>query len=52
MPAGHGVLSEHIRLAADGRSFDSTIQLALFDKSGKAVEGGGTAKAHAIRAGF
>ena len=52
MPAGHGVLSEHIQLAADGRSFDSTIKLELFDKSGKAVEGSGTAKAHAVRAGF
>ncbi len=52
LPAGSGVLSEKIQLSADGRSFDSTIKLELFDKSGKSVDGSGDAKAHAVRAGF
>lgn len=52
LPAGSGVLTEKIQLAADGRSFDSTIKLELFDKSGKPVDGSGDAKAHAVRAGF
>ncbi len=51
-PAGSGVLTERITLAADGRSFDSTIGLDLFDASGKSVTGGGQATGHGTRAGF
>ena len=52
LPAGHGVLTEAIRLAPDGRSFDSTMTLELFDMTGKPAGGGGTARAHAARMGF
>ena len=51
-PAGYGVLTEKIQLAADGKSYDSTISLELFDPAGKPVAGGAEAKAHATRAGF
>jgi hypothetical protein len=52
LPAGSGVLTERITLAADGRSYDSRLTLELFDASGKPVEGGGEATVHARRAGF
>lgn len=52
MPAGFGVLTERIQLAAGGRSYDSTIHLELFDAAGKPVDGGGEATAHARRIGF
>ena len=52
LPAGHGVLTERISLAADGQSFDSTIRYEAFDASGKPAEGGGEARAHGARIGF
>jgi hypothetical protein len=52
MPAGSGVLVEKIALASDGRSYDSTLALELFDAAGKPVPGGGQAAVHARRAGF
>ena len=52
LPAGSGVLTERIHLAADGRSYDSTITLEMFDTAGKPVAGGGEATAHGTRAGF
>jgi len=52
MPAGHGVLTESIRLAPDGRTYDSTIEMVLYDSAGKPAAGGGRALAHAVRAGF
>jgi len=51
LPAGYGVLTEDIELAPDGRAYDSTIQLDLFDTAGKPVTGGGRASAHAVRMG-
>ena len=51
-PAGSGVLTERIQLAADGRSYDSRMTLELFDMAGKPVTGGGEATVHATRAGF
>lgn len=51
LPGGHGVLVEQIKLAADGRSFESTITVQLFDIAGRQT-GGGTAQAHGTRAGF
>lgn len=51
-PAGTGVLTERIALAADGRSYDSSMLLEMFDRAGKPVPGGGEATAHATRAGF
>jgi hypothetical protein len=51
-PAGHGELRDSIELAADGRSFTSTLSLALFDAAGKPVEGGGSATGRGTRIGF
>lgn len=51
-PAGHGELRETIELASDGRSFTSTLSLALFDTAGKPVEGGGSGTARGTRIGF
>jgi len=49
-PAGSGVLVEQIALAADGRSYESSLKLELFDAAGKPIAGGGAAKARARRA--
>ncbi len=51
-PGGYGVLRERIELAADHQSFESTITLQMFDATGKAAEGGGSANAHGVRLGF
>jgi hypothetical protein len=51
-PAGSGVLTERITMAADGRSYDSSIKLEMFDMAGKPVAGGGEATAHGTRVGF
>lgn len=51
MPAGRGLLTETITLAADGKSFSSTLTFELFDAKGKPAEGGGTAKGSAVRIG-
>jgi hypothetical protein len=45
-PAGKGVLTEHIILASDGKSYDSTLKLEMFDQAGKPIEGGGVAGGH------
>ena len=52
LPAGSGVLTEKITLAADRRSFDSSVTLEMFDKAGKPAPGGGEGTAHAVRAGI
>jgi ABC-type transport system substrate-binding protein len=52
LPAGYGVLRETITLAPDGRTFDSTIRLDLYDPSGKPIEGGGTGTSRGRRMGF
>lgn len=52
MPAGHGILTESITLAADGNSFDSTIHYEAFDIDGKPATGGGDATGHATRLTF
>lgn len=41
LPSGHGQLVERITLSEDGRSFKSSLTLALFDQEGHPVEGGG-----------
>jgi hypothetical protein len=51
MPSGHGRLTETITLAADGKSFTSTLKFELYDAKGKPAEGGGTAKGSAVRIG-
>ena len=50
MPSGSdGDLHEQIELAADGRSFTSTLTLALFDGAGKPIDAGGAAIGHGTR---
>lgn len=49
LPAGHGELSEHITLAADGQSYVAAIRVELFDAAGKAIDGGGEGTVHARR---
>jgi len=51
-PAGYGVLTEHIQLAADGKSYDSKIALEMFDAAGRPAPGGARASAHGVRTGF
>lgn len=38
MPGGVGVLTQKLTVAADGKSFDSTITYDVFDSSGKPTE--------------
>jgi len=49
MPNGRGVLAEEIELAADGRSFTSTIRCDFFDAAGKPADGGGSGVARGTR---
>ena len=51
-PGGHGVLTENITLARDGRSFQSAIKYEVFDKAGNTIEGGGEAETKAARIDF
>jgi hypothetical protein len=52
LPAGRGVLVESITLAADGRSFISTIAYTAFDAAGKPAGGGGEGTVGAVRISF
>lgn len=52
LPTGHGVLTEHITLAADGASFESAITIEAFDMAGKPAPGGGEATTHGSRINF
>jgi hypothetical protein len=51
-PAGHGVLTEAITLSEDGQTYVSTITLALFDKSGAPIAGGGDGTGAGTRIAF
>jgi hypothetical protein len=51
-PGGRGVLVENITLAADGRTYRSTVRLDLFDEAGKLTESNSQAEAQAVRIGF
>jgi hypothetical protein len=51
-PAGHGVFTEQITLADDGKSYTSKIIYAQFDPSGKPAEGGGQGTAAGTRVDF
>lgn len=51
-PNGYGTLAETITLAADARSYVSTLTYAFFDAAGKPSAGGGTATASAVRLSF
>jgi hypothetical protein len=51
LPAGRGVLVERITLAADGRSFTSTIAYTAFDAAGKPAEAGAEGTVRGARIG-
>ena len=44
---GYGILAQKMTLSADGNSFESRINLELFDKDGKPAAGGGEGTATA-----
>lgn len=52
LPNGYGEFTERIRLAADGRSFESAITYAAFDSLGAPAPGGGGATGRGMRIGF
>lgn len=52
LPAGRGRFVERIGLAADGRSYTSSLRYTAFDPTGQPAEGGGEARAQAMRIGF
>jgi len=52
MPSGRGVLTERITLAADGKSFTSTVRYEGFGADGKPVPGGGAGKGRGTRLEF
>jgi hypothetical protein len=49
LPAGRGVLTERITVAADGRSFTSTLRYESFGVHGEPVAGNGEAHGRAVR---
>lgn len=49
LPEGRGVLTEHMRIAADGNSFDSTIQYRPLDAKGAPAPDAAAGRGHAIR---
>lgn len=51
-PDGYGILTQKLTLSADGNSFDSKLTLKLFNKAGKAIDGGGEATASGTRIRF
>lgn len=52
MPGGSGVLDEKIVLAADGRTYRSTIVYRPVDQAGRPIDGGGKGSAVGQRIGF
>ena len=52
LPAGRGVFTERITVAADGRTFSSAIRYDLFDGKGTSVAGGGDATGRGVRIDF
>jgi hypothetical protein len=51
-PDGYGILTQKITISADGNAFDSKLTLKLFNKEGKAIDGGGEATASGKRIRF
>jgi hypothetical protein len=49
LPSGRGVFTERITLAADGKTFTSTIQYQALGTRGEPVAGGGEAHGQAVR---
>jgi hypothetical protein len=52
LPGGSGVLTERITLSEDGRTFQSTIRLDVFDEAGKPTEIQSEAEGQAVHIGF
>lgn len=52
VPDSYGILAQKITLAADGNAFDSKLNLKLFSKDEKAIDGGGEATASGKRIRF
>jgi hypothetical protein len=52
LPSGRGVLTERIRVSADGDSFASTLRYDALDLTGRPIPGGGEAVGHAVRIRF
>ena len=51
LPAGRGLITERIVVAADGQTFTSTVRYEALGLRGAPVEGGGEAKGRATRIG-
>ena len=51
LPSGRGIFTERITLAADGKTFTSSITYEGFDTHGQPIAGGGTATGSAVRMG-
>lgn len=51
-PGGYGTLRENITLAADGRSYVSTLSYAFYDNADRPTPGGGAATVSAARLDF
>ena len=51
-PAGHGVLTEMIRLSEDGQTYTSTIKVTTFDNAGNPIAGDGEGRGTGIRIVF
>jgi len=52
LPSGCGVFTEKIRIASDGKRFQSKIRYEAFDPAGRPVDGGGAAEASGERIAF
>ena len=52
IPDGYGVITQTIRLSADGNSFTGRISVAMFGNDGKPIAGGGTGTASGERIRF
>lgn len=52
LPMGHGVLTEHITLALDGKSYKSSIAYEPIGSDGKPVDGSGVGEVSAVRMDF
>ena len=52
LPSGRGIFTERITLAADGKTFTSSITYQALDTHGQPIEGGGTATGRGVRIGF
>lgn len=51
-PAGYGELIEHITVARDGKAFESTLELRVFDEKGRVVSEGSRGTGQGERINF